>query len=62
MNKTQFKKKRMSFGYTQIELSKILGISRVHLSRLENGHCKISKIIGMAMDSLTKNNKDIRNA
>lgn len=54
MNSEQFKRIRVSKGYTQQELADFLGFKVLHISRLENGH-KISKVIEMAMKNLPKN-------
>ena len=53
MTKEKFKQIRVDSGLTQVELADKLGITPVHISRLENGH-DISKMISMAMKSLTK--------
>jgi predicted transcriptional regulator len=43
MTPTQFKKRREQLGYTQTELSVLLGCSLRHVQRLEKGEADIDK-------------------
>ncbi len=54
MNKNEFKNIRVKKGYTQVELSKELGLTVASISRLENGHTPISKLISIAIKSIDK--------
>lgn len=52
-NKT-FEAIRKSKGYSQKELASLLEMSPEHISRLENGHSRIRKVLELAMENLPK--------
>ena len=54
MTREHFKKIRKDKGYTQVELAKLFDITVVYISKLENGHSKISPIMAMAMLNLPR--------
>ena len=49
MNGTQLKQHRKSLDLTQQELADYLGVTNVHLSRLENGHNTIQRPVELAV-------------
>ena len=55
MNNEIFKSIRKSKGYTQFELAVYLGLTPVHISRMENDHSKITKRTELAMKTLPFN-------
>lgn len=54
---TQFKQTRKSLNLTQKQLAEKLGCSRVHISRVETGARKASRILLTALRKLIKKNK-----
>lgn len=57
MTKDQFKQTRKSLNLTQAQLAKKLSCSRVHISRVETGARKASRILLTALRKLNKEEK-----
>ena len=55
MNREKFKQIRVNKGYTQKQLASHFGYTVEHISRLENGHVNIPKLLAMAMLNLKEN-------
>lgn len=53
----EFKQMRLQKGYTQVELSELLGITPVQISRIENGKYKVKKWHKLALQSIPQNNR-----
>ena len=54
MDKREFKTIRQANGYTQRELASYLDMTPEHISRIENGHSGIGKVLALAMSGLKK--------
>lgn len=57
MDEKQFRRIRKSKGYTQFELAVYLGLTPVHISRMENNHSRITKRTELAMKNLPHNDR-----
>lgn len=54
MTPEQFRNKRLELGLTQGEIAKVLGQTRTHVTRYESGARPITRVVEIAMHSLTK--------
>jgi len=57
MTNLEFKQMRVAKNYTQLELSRVIGINPEQISRLENGHNNVKKMHEIAIRGVPKNDK-----
>ena len=57
MTASQFKAARLALGLTQAELGEALGYTIQMISRYENGHNPVPRVVATALSSIKTNQK-----